>query len=94
MKGYVTVSELLILFSTLVLFFVLSKLYNYNAHTTRSMPYIYAIISYYSHTVFIFKRIFDEEGDSSQVHMSKDSLNAKDQNFLTLIYAVTAMNDE
>lgn len=74
MKGYVTVSEVLIHFSTLVIFFVLSKLYNYNAHTTRCFPYIYALISYYSHTVFIFKGFFDEDGDPFQVHMSKDSL--------------------
>lgn len=38
------------------------------------MPYIYALISYYSHTVFIFKGMFDVEGDPSTVHMSKDSL--------------------
>lgn len=74
MKGYFTISEVVIHFSTLVIFFLLSKLYNLNNKSTRYMPYIYALISYYSHTVFIFKGIFDVEGDPSQVHMSKDSL--------------------
>jgi hypothetical protein len=38
------------------------------------MPYIYALISYYSHTIFIFKGLFDEDDDPSKVHMSKDNL--------------------
>ena len=56
------------------MFFVLSKIYDLNYFSTRYMPYIYALISYYSHTVFIFKGMFDVEGDSSTVNMSKDSL--------------------
>ena len=65
MKGYFAISDVFIHFSTLVIFFLLSKMYNINNKYTRYMPYIYALISYYSHTVFIFKGMFDVEGDPS-----------------------------
>ena len=72
--GYVSISEVLVHFSTLVLFLLLSQLYNKTAYMTRYMPYIYALISYYSHTIFIFKGLFDVEDDPYTVHMSKDNL--------------------
>ena len=52
----------------------LSKLYMLNVYTTTYMPFAYALISYYSHTVFIFKGTFDDNQDHSIVHMSKDDL--------------------
>lgn len=72
--GYVTISELFVHIGTLIIFLILSSLYSLNLKTTRYMPYIYALISYYSHTVFIFKCLFDEDDDPSKVSMTKDVL--------------------
>lgn len=54
--------------------FVLSKFYTLNVYTTTYMPFAYALISYYSLTVFIFKSSFDDSEDLSKIHMSKDDL--------------------
>jgi hypothetical protein len=72
--GYSMLSELLVHITTMVLFYIVSRLYSYSHVTTRYIPYVYAVISYYSHTIFIFKGSFDEPNNPSQVSMSKDNL--------------------
>lgn len=57
--GYVTIAELFVHIGTLLLFYILSLLYGTSRQMTKYMPYIYALISYYSHTIFIFKGLFD-----------------------------------
>ena len=72
--GYVHAVELLVHGGTLGLFWLLTRFYSYSLFTTKYMPYVYALISYYSHTIFIFKGLFDDMGDPSLVSMSKDNL--------------------
>ena len=56
------------------MFLTLSRVYNANKFTTAYFPYLYAILSYYSHAGFIFRGYYDDPTDSSQVHMTKDIL--------------------
>lgn len=72
--GYVHFTEMFLHFGSLLLFWLLSRLYYLNRWTTQYMPYFYAVLSYYSHTMFIFKGIFDIPGDHSRVAMTKDNL--------------------
>ena len=60
---------------TVTLMMAFSSLYSKSLFMTKYIPYIYALISYYAHTVFIFRGVFDVEGTESQrVEMSKDDL--------------------
>jgi hypothetical protein len=72
--GYVMFSELIVHISTFGIFFALSRVYYYSDFTTQYLPYVYALISYYSHTVFIFRGSFDEPANPALVGMSKDNL--------------------
>jgi putative flippase GtrA len=72
--GYSMLSELLAHITTMVLFYIVSRLYSHSHLTTRYIPYVYAVILYYSHTIFTFKGSFDEPNNPSQVSMSKDNL--------------------
>ncbi len=72
--GYLTINELFVHIGTLLLFLILSLIYDKSKFATTYMPYVYALISYYSHTIFIFKGIFDSREDPSVVEMSKDNL--------------------
>lgn len=49
-------------------------MYGANNYTTAYFPYLYAILSYYSHAGFIFKGTYDAEDDPTKVVMSKDNL--------------------
>jgi hypothetical protein len=57
--GYVTIGELFVHISTLLVFLVFAHFYSRSLLTTRYMPYVYALISYYSHTIFIFRGLYD-----------------------------------
>jgi len=72
--GYVSIYELFVHCGTLIIFLLLSSNYSRNLMTARYMPFLYALISYYSHTIFIFRGLFDDEEDPSKVIMSKDIL--------------------
>ena len=67
-------SEMFLHFGSLIVFWLVSQIYGCTRWTTQYMPYLYAVISYYSHTVFLFKGVFDVPGDHSRVAMTKDNL--------------------
>ena len=66
--------ELIILLGSLSMFLTLSRMYGANKYTTAYFPYLYAILSYYSHAGFIFRSHYDHEQDCSMVSMTKDAL--------------------
>ena len=63
--GSIHPTEMLIHSSTLAVFYSLSRVYDYSHITVQYMPFVYALISYYAHTVFIFKGMFDSDDDPS-----------------------------
>ena len=69
------------LLASLVLFYLLSKMYSLNEHTMRFIPFLYSAFSYFTHTAIIFKGAFDvyklgSDGESGRwfVEMTKDKL--------------------
>ena len=51
----ITIIELCELIGTLGIFILLSKLYTYNNFLTQYVPYLISILSYYSHSDYMFK---------------------------------------
>lgn len=74
MNKSLSTKELIILLGSLSVFLILSRMYGVNRYTTTYFPYLYAILSYYSHAGFIFKGTYDCLDDPSRVEMSKDVL--------------------
>ena len=70
--GVGSYKDLLIHISQLLVFILLALLYKKSNRATVYIPYIYTVLSYYSHSVFIFSGKFDEPGNPFMVHMKKD----------------------
>jgi hypothetical protein len=41
----------------------MTKFHSLNNFSTRYSPFLYALLSYYSHTYFLFKGFFDDDND-------------------------------
>lgn len=70
----VSSKDFMVLIGSLGIFLLLSHSYKANKYTIKYFPYLYAILSYYSHVVFIFRGSYELETDPSTVMMSKDDL--------------------
>lgn len=57
--------DLALLLGSLTVFIVFSRSYRINDYTRRYTPYLLAFFSYFAHSMFIFKRSFEEPGDPS-----------------------------
>ena len=69
-----TSRDLVFILGSLSIFLILSRLYNASNATTTYFPYLYAILSYYSHSGLIFRALYESSEDPSMVIMTKDVL--------------------
>jgi len=65
--------EILKLIASMAGFYIIKLIYDCNDTTRRVIPFVFAIYSYYNHSRYIFRGLFDSE-DASSVTMSRDHL--------------------
>lgn len=65
----------------------MAAIYNFNAFTSRYMPYVYIVFSFIVHCKFIFNGTDDDENDPHVVRMQKDRLLK-----MIILYSVHTFN--
>ena len=72
MQKQANIRELCFIVSAFTIFSLIAYVHSYNKLTTKLVPYLYVILSYFSHSALVFSNRYSNPLDKTQLIMSKD----------------------